>query len=138
LPLTALAALVESRQVASTDDEFSGTARTRETDAERVDENRRQEQRRVLNDALAALTRAGAKLKPITLPDIPAAALYAILNAEAGAAFDDLVRAGRVGELTGKGRTIARISSACRPSFQRSNTSARSARARSSASGWTT
>ena len=29
--------------------------------------------------------------------------MYAILNAEAGAAFDDLVRAGRVGELTGKG-----------------------------------
>jgi Asp-tRNA(Asn)/Glu-tRNA(Gln) amidotransferase A subunit family amidase len=29
--------------------------------------------------------------------------MYAILNAEAGAAFDDLVRGGRVGELTGKG-----------------------------------
>jgi Asp-tRNA(Asn)/Glu-tRNA(Gln) amidotransferase A subunit family amidase len=29
--------------------------------------------------------------------------MYAIINAEAGAAFDDLVRAGHVGELTGKG-----------------------------------
>lgn len=57
----------------------------------------------MLDEAIAALRRAGASLTPITLPTLPAAALYAILNAEAGAAFDDLVRAGRVGELTGKG-----------------------------------
>ena len=61
------------------------------------------EEQRVLKDALAAMTRAGARLKPVTLPDMPAASLYAVLNAEAGAAFDDLVRAGHVGELTGKG-----------------------------------
>jgi Asp-tRNA(Asn)/Glu-tRNA(Gln) amidotransferase A subunit family amidase len=57
----------------------------------------------VLRKALDALTAAGARLQPVTLPDLPATAMYAILNAEAGAAFDDLVRAGRVGELTGKG-----------------------------------
>jgi Asp-tRNA(Asn)/Glu-tRNA(Gln) amidotransferase A subunit family amidase len=57
----------------------------------------------VLDAAVSALTRAGARLIPVALPALPAAALYAILNAEAGAAFDDLVRAGRVGELTGKG-----------------------------------
>lgn len=62
------------------------------------------EEQPVLNAAVEALTRAGARLKPVQLPTLPAASLYAILNAEAGAAFDDLVRAGRVGELTGKGQ----------------------------------
>ena len=52
--------------------------------------------------ALDALRRAGARLEPCTFPDMPANAMYAMLNAEAGAAFDDLVRAGRVGELTGR------------------------------------
>jgi Asp-tRNA(Asn)/Glu-tRNA(Gln) amidotransferase A subunit family amidase len=61
------------------------------------------ERQRVLQAAVDTLTRAGARLKPVKLPAMPAAAMYAILNAEAGAAFDDLVRAGRVGELTGKG-----------------------------------
>jgi Asp-tRNA(Asn)/Glu-tRNA(Gln) amidotransferase A subunit family amidase len=61
------------------------------------------EQRAVLRKALDALQRAGARFTPVKLPDLPATAMYAILNAEAGAAFDDLVRAGRVGELTGKG-----------------------------------
>ena len=46
---------------------------------------------------------AGATLVPITLPDLPAQALYAILNAEAGAMFDELVRSGRINELTDKG-----------------------------------
>lgn len=55
-----------------------------------------------LTAALDALRRAGARLEPAAFPDLPSAALYAILNAEAGAAFDDLVRAGHVGELTGK------------------------------------
>ena len=41
--------------------------------------------------ALEVYRRAGATLVPITLPDLPAAALYAILNAEAGAMFDELV-----------------------------------------------
>ena len=61
------------------------------------------EVRRRLDAALDALQRAGATLEPVQFPDLHANALYAILNAEAGAAFDDLVRAGRVGELAGKG-----------------------------------
>jgi len=60
-------------------------------------------QQRVLSDALTVLSRAGARVKAVQLPTLPANAIYAILNAEAGAAFDDLVRAGRVGELTGTG-----------------------------------
>jgi Asp-tRNA(Asn)/Glu-tRNA(Gln) amidotransferase A subunit family amidase len=61
------------------------------------------ETKRVLDAALEVLRRAGATLEPIAFPDLHANALYAILNAEAGAAFDDLVRAGHVGELAGKG-----------------------------------
>jgi len=60
-------------------------------------------QKEVLARALATLERAGARLKPISLPTLPARAMYAILNAEAGAAFDDLIRAGGVNELAGKG-----------------------------------
>jgi len=60
-------------------------------------------ERQVLTAAVDTFRRAGARLESITLPRLPAAAMYAVLNAEAGAAFDDLVRAGRVGELTGKG-----------------------------------
>jgi Asp-tRNA(Asn)/Glu-tRNA(Gln) amidotransferase A subunit family amidase len=68
------------------------------------DERRRwPEVRRVLDAALDTLRRAGATLEPASFPDLHANALYAIINAEAGAAFDDLVRAGRVGELAGKG-----------------------------------
>jgi Asp-tRNA(Asn)/Glu-tRNA(Gln) amidotransferase A subunit family amidase len=58
---------------------------------------------KVLQSAVDALRGAGARLEPVKFPDLPAQSLYAILNAEAGAAFDDLVRAGHVGELTGKG-----------------------------------
>src|SRR5262249_47033735 len=57
----------------------------------------------ILKAALDALRKAGARVRPVTFPAMPAQAIYAVLNAEAGAAFDDLVRAGRVGELTGKG-----------------------------------
>ena len=59
--------------------------------------------RRTLAAALDALRRAGATLTPVAFPAMHENALYAILNAEAGAAFDALVRAGRVGELAGKG-----------------------------------
>ena len=57
----------------------------------------------LLRAAIDALRKAGAKIRPVTFPAMAAQAIYAVLNAEAGAAFDDLVRAGRVGELTGKG-----------------------------------
>ncbi|HYM23021.1 MAG TPA: amidase, partial [Vicinamibacterales bacterium] len=61
------------------------------------------EERPVLNAAVDALRSEGATISPVRFPALPAQAMYAVLNAEAGAAFDDLVRAGRVGELTGKG-----------------------------------
>ncbi|HZT77706.1 MAG TPA: amidase [Vicinamibacterales bacterium] len=61
------------------------------------------ETRRVLDGALDTLRRAGARLEPVEFPDVEANALYAILNAEAAAAFDELVRGGHVGELAGKG-----------------------------------
>jgi Asp-tRNA(Asn)/Glu-tRNA(Gln) amidotransferase A subunit family amidase len=68
------------------------------------DERRRwPAQRPVLAAALDALRGAGVRLKPIVLPDFPTRAMYAILNAEAGAAFDDMIRAGRVNDLAGKG-----------------------------------
>ena len=47
--------------------------------------------------------KAGATLVPVELPELPAAAIYAILNAEAGAMFDELVRTGRINELADKG-----------------------------------
>jgi Asp-tRNA(Asn)/Glu-tRNA(Gln) amidotransferase A subunit family amidase len=75
--------------------EFEGT----ETRAAGADPARRA----VLRRALDSLRAAGARLEPVRLPELPSASVYAVLNAEAGAAFDDLVRAGRVGELTGKG-----------------------------------
>jgi Asp-tRNA(Asn)/Glu-tRNA(Gln) amidotransferase A subunit family amidase len=40
---------------------------------------------------------------PIALPDLPSAAIYTILNAEAGAMFDELVRSGAINELADKG-----------------------------------
>jgi len=43
--------------------------------------------------------KAGARLVPITLPELPAGAVYAILNAEAGAMFDELTRTGAINEL---------------------------------------
>jgi hypothetical protein len=46
---------------------------------------------------------AGATLIPIKLPDLPAAAIYALLNAEAGAMFDELTRSGGINELADKG-----------------------------------
>lgn len=53
--------------------------------------------------ALAFYRKAGATLVPIKLPDLPAGAIYAILNAEAGAMFDELVRSGSINELSDKG-----------------------------------
>lgn len=53
--------------------------------------------------ALAMYRKAGATLVPLELPKLPAAAIYAVLNAEAGAMFDDLLRTGRINELADKG-----------------------------------
>jgi Asp-tRNA(Asn)/Glu-tRNA(Gln) amidotransferase A subunit family amidase len=53
----------------------------------------------LLAAALDVYRKAGATLIPIALPDSPAAAIYALLNAEAGAMFDELVRSGGINEL---------------------------------------
>jgi Asp-tRNA(Asn)/Glu-tRNA(Gln) amidotransferase A subunit family amidase len=62
-----------------------------------------QARRPVLDATLEVFRAAGATIEPISLPELPAQSLYSILNAEAGAMFDDLVRSGRVRELAGKG-----------------------------------
>jgi Asp-tRNA(Asn)/Glu-tRNA(Gln) amidotransferase A subunit family amidase len=67
------------------------------------DERQAAARRPLLEAALDVYRRAGATLVPITLPDLPAAAVYAILNAEAGAMFDELTRSGAINELSDKG-----------------------------------
>jgi Asp-tRNA(Asn)/Glu-tRNA(Gln) amidotransferase A subunit family amidase len=67
------------------------------------DDLRAQARRPLLDAALDVYRKAGATLVPITLPDLPAAAIYAVLNAEAGAMFDDLTRSGDINQLTDKG-----------------------------------
>lgn len=57
----------------------------------------------LLEAALGTYRKAGATLVPIAMPDLPAGALYALLNAEAGAMFDELVRSGGINEMADKG-----------------------------------
>ena len=52
--------------------------------------------------ALDALRKAGADIKPVTLPAFQSGPLSIILNAEAAAAFDDLTRSGGVDQLKGQ------------------------------------
>lgn len=54
--------------------------------------------------ALDALRRAGARLIPVELPDLPYDAMRIILTAEAAAAFDELTRSNRDEELVQQGR----------------------------------
>jgi Asp-tRNA(Asn)/Glu-tRNA(Gln) amidotransferase A subunit family amidase len=49
--------------------------------------------------ALAVLEKLGVKLIPIELPDMSTQPMSMILSAEAGAAFDELTRSGRVDEM---------------------------------------
>jgi Asp-tRNA(Asn)/Glu-tRNA(Gln) amidotransferase A subunit family amidase len=53
--------------------------------------------------ALDVYRAAGASLVPVTLPTLPAASIYALLNAEAGAMFDELLRSGRINMLADTG-----------------------------------
>ncbi len=53
--------------------------------------------------ALDDLKKAGVTMKPVELPDETAGTLGFILSAEAAAAFDDITRDGRVGELKDQG-----------------------------------
>lgn len=60
--------------------------------------------RKPLYDAALQVYRdLGARLVPIALPDLPAVSVYALLNAEAGAMFDELLRSGAVNDLADKG-----------------------------------
>ncbi|HEY7789017.1 MAG TPA: amidase [Vicinamibacterales bacterium] len=61
------------------------------------------QQKAVLDAALDDLRRAGATLEPVELPDFPARALEFCSDAEAGAAFDELTRSGRVNEMVQQG-----------------------------------
>lgn len=53
--------------------------------------------------ALAVLRSLGADLRPVEIPPLEYNAMRIILTAEAGAAFDDLTRSGRVNELAQQG-----------------------------------
>lgn len=57
----------------------------------------------LLEAALDVYRKAGATLVPMAMPDLPGNAIYAILNAEAGAMFDELVRGGGINEMADKG-----------------------------------
>lgn len=60
------------------------------------------ESKDVYTQALADLTKAGARMSPVELPDSSANAIGFILLAEAAAAFDDITRDGRVSQLKGQ------------------------------------
>jgi Asp-tRNA(Asn)/Glu-tRNA(Gln) amidotransferase A subunit family amidase len=60
-------------------------------------------QKPLFDAALDVYRKAGATLVPMSMPDLPAGALYALLNAEAGAMFDELVRSGGINEMADKG-----------------------------------
>lgn len=55
------------------------------------------------DDVLRVLRELGADLRPVELPAMEYGAMRIILTAEAGAAFDDLTRSGRVRELAQQG-----------------------------------
>ena len=59
--------------------------------------------REAFTAALEVYRAAGATLVPVTLPTLPSASIYALLNAEAGAMFDELLRSGRINMLADGG-----------------------------------
>jgi Asp-tRNA(Asn)/Glu-tRNA(Gln) amidotransferase A subunit family amidase len=69
------------------------------------EENRREreEQNKILTEALDALRKAGVTLEPLELPTFPTQAVRFVLSAEAAAAFDDLTRSRGVDKLTAQG-----------------------------------
>ena len=81
-----------------------GYVETEITGAGDIEERQQAAARRpVYETAMQIYRDAGATLVPIALPDLPSAAIYTILNAEAGAMFDELVRSGAINELADKG-----------------------------------
>lgn len=61
-----------------------------------------EERKKMYQEALDALRKAGANLQPFELPNFDPQSLRIILNAEAAAAFDDITRDGRVNQLSGQ------------------------------------
>lgn len=59
--------------------------------------------RAVFETAIDVYRKAGFEIVPVVLPTFPAASLYAIHNAEAGAMFDEITRSGEVDLLEGQG-----------------------------------
>jgi Asp-tRNA(Asn)/Glu-tRNA(Gln) amidotransferase A subunit family amidase len=60
--------------------------------------------KKIYDDALDALRKAGANLEEAELPETNAQQISLLLQAEAAAAFDDITRDGRVSQLRGQGR----------------------------------
>jgi Asp-tRNA(Asn)/Glu-tRNA(Gln) amidotransferase A subunit family amidase len=60
------------------------------------------DRKKIYDDALEVLRKAGAVLEPVDLPKMSAGPLLIILTAEAAAAFDDLTRDGGVNSLRGQ------------------------------------
>jgi len=60
------------------------------------------DRRKMYDQVLADLKRSGATLEPVELPAMQAGPMMILLSAEAAAAFDDLTRDGRVGQLRGQ------------------------------------
>jgi Asp-tRNA(Asn)/Glu-tRNA(Gln) amidotransferase A subunit family amidase len=58
--------------------------------------------KKIFDDVFVALRKAGAKIEAAELPQMNAQPLSIILTAEAAAAFDDITRDGRVGQLSGQ------------------------------------
>ena len=84
---------VKNLRIGYVESELTGTSADRDAAARRP----------LYEAALDVYRKAGARLVPITLPALPAGAVYAILNAEAGAMFDELTRSGAINELADKG-----------------------------------
>lgn len=61
-----------------------------------------EERKKMYQESLDALRKAGANLQPFELPKFDSQSLRIILNAEAAAAFDDITRDGRVNQLSGQ------------------------------------
>ncbi len=60
------------------------------------------DRKKIYDEALDALRKAGAKLEPMELPKFETQPLLIILSAEAATAFDDLTRSGGVNKLRGQ------------------------------------
>ena len=65
-------------------------------------ENFKDDDKKVYDQALADLRKAGVEMAPVELSDEDGGKLRYLLSAEAAAAFDDITRDGRVGQLKGQ------------------------------------